>query len=114
MGIPLPFTGTASSPQAVDISFTQLAQGNWVLKMVSGTTTVTLTSQKYGATWNTAQGLDGVRYFTSQGGTNPGGPLEWKNTSVRPASPAAKDFNGDGNADLVWENTSTVSVPSGL
>jgi len=26
--IPLPFTGTASSPQAVNISFTQLAQGN--------------------------------------------------------------------------------------
>jgi hypothetical protein len=24
------------------------------------------------------------------------------------------DFNGDGYADLVWENTSTVSVPSGL
>jgi FG-GAP-like repeat len=105
--IPLPFTGTASSPQAVNISFTQLAQGNWILKMVSGTTTVTLTSQKYGATWNTAQGLDGVRYFTSQGGTNPGGPLEWENTSVRPASPATKDFNGDGNADLVWENGST-------
>src|ERR1700730_5085418 len=75
--------------------------------MESGATTVTLTSQKYGATWNTAQGLDGVRYFTSQGGTNPGGPFEWENTSVRPASPAAKDFNGDGNADLVLENRST-------
>jgi hypothetical protein len=89
--IHLPFTGTASSPQVVTISFTQLARSNWIIKMVSGTTTVTLTSQKYGATWNTAQGLDGVRYFTSQGGTSPGGPLEWENTSVRPASPAAKD-----------------------
>jgi hypothetical protein len=33
--------------------------------------------------------------------------LEWENTSVRPASPAAKDFSGAGNAGLVWENNST-------
>ena len=109
--IPLPFTGTASSPQAVTISFTQLAQGNWILTMVSGATTLTLTSQQYGATWNTAQGLDGVRYFTSQGGTNPGGPLEWKDTSVSavpPGSkPVVKDFNGNGYDDLVLENTAT-------
>jgi hypothetical protein len=44
---------------------------------------VVLTSHEYGATWNTVQGLDAVRYFTSQGGTNPGGPLESKHMSVR-------------------------------
>jgi hypothetical protein len=98
--IPLPFTGTASNPQAVNISFTQLAQGNWVLKMISGDSAVTLTSKEYGATWNTAQGLDGVRYFTSQGGTNPGGPLEWKNMSVHRTPPDLKAFNGDGYADM--------------
>jgi hypothetical protein len=107
LAIPLPFTGTASSPQEVKIIFTQLAQGNWILKLISGDNTVVLTSQEYGATWNTAQGLDGVRYFTSQGGTNPGGPLEWKNASVAPVPPDTKDFAGGGYADLVWENTST-------
>jgi FG-GAP-like repeat/FG-GAP repeat len=105
--IPLTFTGTASSPQEVNISFTQLAQGNWVLKMISGTSVVVLTSQEFGTTWNTAQGLDAVRYFTSQGGTNPGGPLEWKDMSVRQVPPDVKAFNGDGYADLVWENSST-------
>jgi hypothetical protein len=105
--IPLPFTGTASSPQAVNISFTQLAQGHWILKMISGDSTLVFTSQEYGGTWNTSQGLDGVRYFTSQGGTNPGGPMEWKDMSVRRAPADLKAFNGDGYADLVWENTST-------
>ena len=72
--IPLPFTGTASSPQVVKISFTQLAQGDWIVKMVSGGNSVVLTSHEYGTTWNTdaAEGLDGVRYFTSQGGPTPG------------------------------------------
>jgi len=105
--IPFPLTGTANNPQEVKISFTQLAQGNWIVKMISGDTTVVLTSQEYGATWNTAQGLDAVRYFTSQGGTNPGGPLEWKNMSVTRGPSDLKAFNGDGYADLVWENTST-------
>jgi hypothetical protein len=105
--IPLPFTGTASNPQQVKISFTQLAQGNWILKMISGDTTLVFTSKEYGATWNIAQGLDGVRYFTSQGGTNPGGPLEWKDMSVSRAPADLKAFNGDGYADLVWENSST-------
>jgi len=105
--IPLRFTGTASNPQEVKISFTQLGQGNWVLKMISGDTTLVFTSQEYGATWNTSQGLDGVRYFTSQGGANPGGPMEWKDMSVSQAPADLKAFNGDGYADLVWENTST-------
>jgi AMMECR1 domain-containing protein len=107
--IPLPFTGTASSPQEVKIVFTQLAQGNWILKMVSGGTTVVLTSHEYGTTWNTeaAEGLDGVRYFTSQGGTNPGGPLEWENASVQPPAATFKDFANTGYDDLVWENTTT-------
>jgi hypothetical protein len=107
LSIPLPFTGTASNPQEVKISFTQLAQGNWILKLVSGDKTVVLTSQEYGATWNTAQGVDGVRYFTTQGGNNPGGPLEWKNASVSQSPADLKAFNGDGYADLVWENSST-------
>jgi|SRR5271166_723351 len=83
VAIPLAFTGTLSKPQLVHIHFTQHAQGNWVLKMVSGIGAVVLTSHEYGATWNTVQGLDAVRYFTSQGGTSPGGPLEWKHMSVR-------------------------------
>jgi MYXO-CTERM domain-containing protein len=84
-----PFTGTAASPQTVNISYTQLAQGNWILTMASGATTETFTSQEFGATWNTAEGLDGIRYFTSQGGTNPGGPLEFENTSVSPVPEAS-------------------------
>jgi hypothetical protein len=107
--IPLPFTGTASGPQQVKIIFTQLAQGNWILKLISGDNTVVLTSREYGTTWNTeaAEGLDGVRYFTSQGGTNPGGPLEWENASVEPPAATFKDFNNSGYDGLVWENTTT-------
>jgi hypothetical protein len=72
----------------VKIIFAQGAQGQWALWMAGFTNnTVTqwqlLTSATYGVTWNTAQGLDAVRYFTSQGGTTPGGPLEWKDMSVR-------------------------------
>jgi hypothetical protein len=84
--IPLPFTGTPNSPQTVTITFTQLPQGHWVLQMSSGAhRPVTLNSQKWGATWNkaAAQGLDAVRYFTSQGGTTPGGPLEWQDMLVQ-------------------------------
>jgi FG-GAP-like repeat len=107
LSIPLPFTGTASSPQEVKVIFTQRDQGNWVLKMISGDNAVVLNSQEYGATWNTAQGLDGVRYFTTQGGTSPGGPTEWKNASVSQAPTDTKDFAGGGYADLAWENTTT-------
>jgi len=78
-----PFTGTASQPQKVKIIYTQLAQGHWTLRLESpNIKTVVLTSHEYGATWNTTEGVDAVRYFTSQGGTSPGGPLEWKNRSV--------------------------------
>jgi hypothetical protein len=79
--LPLPFTGTASRPQVVRIVYTQHPQGHWTLKVKSGIYVLLLTSHEYGATWNTL-GVDGVRYFTSQGGSNPGGPLEWKNRSV--------------------------------
>ena len=82
--LPIPFTGTASSPQVIRIIYTQLAQGHWILKMASGATTLIFTSHEFGATWNTVQGVDAVRYFTSQGGNNPGGPLEWENMSVVP------------------------------
>jgi hypothetical protein len=83
--IHLPLTGTASSPQSVKISFTQLPQGHWILTMVSGANVMILTSHQYGATWNQGptQGIDAVRYFTSQGGPTPGGPLEWTNMAVR-------------------------------
>jgi hypothetical protein len=80
--LPLPFTGRARSPQKVTIAYTQHPQGHWTLKVKSGIYVLLLTSHEYGATWNTL-GVDGVRYFTSQGGFNPGGPLEWKNRSLR-------------------------------
>jgi hypothetical protein len=77
-----PFTGTAGHPQKVKIVYTQRAQGHWTLRLESpNANTVVLTSREYGTTWNTL-GVDGVRYFTSQGGTNPGGPLEWKSRAV--------------------------------
>ncbi|HEX3445299.1 MAG TPA: hypothetical protein VHS80_11325, partial [Chthoniobacterales bacterium] len=77
-----PFTGTASYPQKVRIIYTQHTQGHWTLRLESpNTNAVVLTSHEYGTTWNTL-GVDGVRYFTSQGGTNPGGPLEWKSRAV--------------------------------
>lgn len=80
----LSLTGTAKHPQEVKIVYTQLAQGNWSIKLESaGQSSLVFTSQEYGATWNTTTGLDGVRYFTSQGGTKPGGPLEWTTMSVR-------------------------------
>jgi hypothetical protein len=111
MDLALPFTGTANSPQVVTISLTQLAHGNWIITMVSGATTVTATSQQLGATWNVAFGLDAVRYFTSQGGATPGGPLEWQNMSLSPVpagtNPDPKVFNAAGNDDLVWENSAT-------
>jgi hypothetical protein len=48
-------------------------------------TFITLSSGQYGATWNKAptEGVDAIRYFCSQGGATPGGPLEWTNMSVR-------------------------------
>jgi len=90
--IPVAFTGTATIPQVVEITYTQQAQGHWTLRFESeasslgGGKTVILTSHEYGATWNTtaAEGVDAVRYFTSQGGSSPGGPLEWQNRSVLP------------------------------
>ena len=80
--LPLPFTGTARSPQKVTIAYIQHPQGHWTLKVKSGIYVLLLTSHEYGATWNTL-GVDGGRYFTSQGGSNPGGPLKWKSRSVR-------------------------------
>jgi hypothetical protein len=46
---------------------------------------ITLSSGQYGPTWNTAptEGIDAVRYFCSQGGITPGGPLEWTDMSVK-------------------------------
>jgi hypothetical protein len=82
--LPLRFTATARHPQLVKIIYTQYAQGNWTLKLESaGSDTLVLTSGEYGTTWNTAEGLDAVRYFTSQGGANPGGPLAWQTMQVR-------------------------------
>lgn len=81
--LPLPFTGTASSPQKVKITYTQFLAGNWLITIRSGGTALALTSFEFGATWN-RQGVDAVRYFTSRGGAN---PLEWKNRSVRSGFP---------------------------
>jgi hypothetical protein len=81
---------TAANPLQVTINYTQLPQGNWVivLRAVAGNRTgvTALTSTQYGTTWNkaTTEGIDAVRYFTSQGGITPGGPLEWKDMSVWP------------------------------
>jgi hypothetical protein len=81
--LPLRFTATELHPQLVKIIYAQYAKGNWTLKLESaGSDTLVLTSQEYGATWNTSEGLDAVRYFTSQGGANPGGPLAWQNMAV--------------------------------
>ena len=46
---------------------------------------ITLTSGQYGTTWNTAptEGVDAIRYFCSQGGATPGGPLEWSPMQVQ-------------------------------
>jgi hypothetical protein len=80
---------TASNPLKVTFIFTQLPQGNWIILLIategSKTHTAALTSTQYGPTWNKApsEGIDAVRYFTSQGGTTPGGPLEWTNMSVQ-------------------------------
>jgi hypothetical protein len=92
--IPVAFTGTAANPQVVEITYTQQAQGHWTLRFESkasslaGGKTVILTSHEYGATWITtaAESVDAVRYFTSQGGINPGGPLEWESRAVSGAA----------------------------
>jgi hypothetical protein len=79
---------TAQNPLRVTFGFRQLAQGNWSIFLVAyngyQVYTATLDSTQYGPTWNTAstEGIDAVRYFTSQGGTTPGGPLEWSNMFV--------------------------------
>jgi hypothetical protein len=45
----------------------------------------TLSSGQYGTTWNKAptEGVDAIRYFCSQGGATPGGPLEWSSMQVQ-------------------------------
>jgi hypothetical protein len=83
------------NPVKITFTFTSLPQGNWILLAVvnnGGTTSTTvLTSNQYGLTWNTApsEGIDAVRYFTSQGGAAPGGPLEWTDMSVSPQLPSS-------------------------
>jgi hypothetical protein len=82
---------TADNPLTVTINFTQLPKGNWAILLIASsgnkTYTTALTSAQYGPTWNTtpAEGIDAVRYFTSQGGVTPGGPLEWKNMFLWPS-----------------------------
>jgi hypothetical protein len=46
---------------------------------------ITLSSGQYGTIWNKlpTEGVDAIRYFCSQGGVTPGGPLEWTNISVQ-------------------------------
>ena len=84
---------TAANPLSVTMIYTQLPKGNWLLTFIvvanGRTSTNIMSSAQYGPTWNTApsEGLDAVRYFTSQGGATPGGPLEWKNMLVTPSLP---------------------------
>jgi hypothetical protein len=80
---------TASNPVKITFTFTQLPQGNWIIVALATSggksSTTILSSYQYGPIWNKgpSEGIDAVRYFTSQGGSTPGGPLEWKNMSVR-------------------------------
>jgi hypothetical protein len=85
----------ASNPVKITFTYTQLPQGNWLILVVaingSRVSTTFLSSAQYGPTWNTApsEGIDAVRYFTSQGGATPGGPLEWTDMSVSPQLPSS-------------------------
>jgi len=80
---------TANNPLKVRVSYTQLPQGHWVVFLVTTVGprvfTSILTSVQYGPTWNKApaEGIGAVRYFTSQGGVTPGGPLEWTDMWLR-------------------------------
>jgi hypothetical protein len=86
---------TAANPVRMTLTYTQLPQGQWLLLVIAasnGRTQVsTFSSAHYGSTWNTApsEGIDAVRYFTSQGGATPGGPLEWTDMSVSPQLPSS-------------------------
>jgi hypothetical protein len=80
---------TDKNPVKITFAFTQLPQGNWIIVALATSggksSTTILSSYQYGPTWNKApsEGIDAVRYFTSQGGTTPGGPLEWTSMAVR-------------------------------
>jgi hypothetical protein len=82
---------TPANPLKVVIEFTQQSQGQWLIRLTfwdnNGIRTgpIGLSSREFGATWNKGptQGIDAVRYFTSQGGVTPGGPLEWTDMSVQ-------------------------------
>jgi hypothetical protein len=87
-----PFQGTAEEPEEVIFNYAQLPDGQWTLTLYSFTINKNggatglgyafLSSAQYGPTWNTTTGVDAVRYFTSQGGAHPGGPLAWTGMSV--------------------------------
>ena len=68
----------------VNVRFTH-REGQWIIKLKSGTQVLLLTSHEYGATWNTtaAEGVDAVRYFTSQGGSSPGAHWNGKTDQCR-------------------------------
>lgn len=77
----IPFTGTATNPQEVDLSLTALGNNAFELAMTTDGKTYT-----FGTTlFSTA--IDGLRFFTSQGGTQPGGPLAIGQMSVTQAVP---------------------------
>jgi hypothetical protein len=79
---------TANNPVKIAFTYNQLPQGHWLIvariTVNSRSFTQLLTSFQYGTTWNKApsEGIDAVRYFTSQGGAAPGGPLEWTDMAV--------------------------------
>ena len=88
-------SNTAANPVKIIFTYTQLPRGQWLLLAVAigngKVSSTLLSSSQYGPTWNTApsEGIDAVRYFTSQGGATPGGPLEWTDMSVSPQLPSS-------------------------
>jgi hypothetical protein len=79
---------TPNNPLYLLIIFSQGVNGQWDLQiqpLSSPGAPINLSSRQYGLTWNKApsEGLDAVRYFCSQGGVTPGGPLEWGAMAVR-------------------------------
>jgi hypothetical protein len=82
----IPFTGTATNPQEVDLSLTTLGNNAFELALATDGNTYTFD----GTLFNSA--IDGLRFFTSQGGTQPGGPLAIGQMSVTQAVPEPGEF----------------------
>jgi hypothetical protein len=82
----IPFTGTATNPQEVDLSLTALGNNHFELALATDGKTYTFDSTLF------STAIDGLRFFTSQGGTQPGGPLAIGQMSVTQAVPEPGQF----------------------